>query len=99
MTVRSWVPLLRQLRAAGWEHTEYSMGDCVEHVWRRNRTALNMQQISWNITGAQVFIGDESHTTTSMDVRRAWRVLEDMGAFDPKPEPRYPNRPVLSAVS
>ena len=86
MTARAWVPLLRALRQAGWDHKEVSDGfGAIEHVWRRGGTR-NLQQITWNITGASVFVGDESHTTTVMSVARAWRVLRDIGAFAPAPE-------------
>ena len=85
MTARAWVPLLRALRQAGWEHKEYGLWLTTEHVWRRGGQA-NLQQITWNISGASVFVGDESHTTTVMNVARAWRVLQDIGAFEPAPE-------------
>ena len=85
MTARAWVPLLRALRQAGWDHTTSGRPPVVDHQWRRGGPA-NLQQITWNTTGAQVFVGDESHTTTVMSVARAWRVLRDIGAFAPAPE-------------
>ena len=86
MTARAWVPLLKALRQAGWDRKEVSDGfSAIEYVWRRGGPA-NLQQITFNITGAQVFVGDESHTTSVMNVARAWRVLWDIGAFAPAPE-------------
>lgn len=50
MTPSSWYPLLRRLHAAGWEHMKYTVFGIDEHVWYRNRLAVNEQSITANET-------------------------------------------------
>jgi hypothetical protein len=44
----STTALLRRLHSAGWQHTRYTTYGIDEHVYQRNRHALNEQRICLN---------------------------------------------------
>lgn len=83
--VRPWVPLLRALRNAGWEHKEYGGDTALEHVWRRGGMA-NLEQITVNLSAAKVYIRPWTCETTVLTVGDAWLALAFVGAFGPAPE-------------
>lgn len=82
----AWYPLLRQLHAAGWEHARV-LGSRLEHVWERNRHALNHQKISLDQGVVSINIHGVDLSGAGLTPDQCHLILTILGAFDPAPEP------------
>lgn len=91
MTPADWYPLMRRLRAAGWERWTYTTYGIDEWVWYRNKNATNAQSIAVNdnVDGLRVdaringrVVSVVGFDPADLDMWAGW-----LGVFDPAPEP------------
>lgn len=81
-----WLSVIRRLRAAGWEYQQLGAFGAADHIWTRNRHALNEQRITWNLSGAMLHINGRTVTAVELCPAECRVVLRMLGAFRPAPE-------------
>jgi hypothetical protein len=96
------VHLLRRLHSAGWQHTRYTTYGIDEHVYTRNRLAIDEQRICLNENTdgwrVEVRIGGRVLSGSGFDVAD-WDMFAGwLGVFEPAPAPVYRSFAVLSPV-
>lgn len=88
------VHLLRRLHSAGWQHTRYTTFGIHEHVYTRNRLAINEQRICLNENTdgwrVEVRIGGRVLSGSGFDVADWDMAAGWLGVFEPAPAPIYP---------
>lgn len=92
----AWLPLLRKLHAAGWEHFRYGKDDAVEHVWFRNRLARNQQKLSLDEGVASIEIDGVTMSAAGLTADQTDLFLLLLGAFRSAPTAQWQRSEVAS---
>jgi hypothetical protein len=80
VTASVWYPLLRRLRAAGWEHERLGGNDTSQHVWRRTVDGVRQELTSDELLSVR--IGEVEAAAAGLDPLQVDVILTEFGAFE-----------------